>query len=71
MERKGLLSERKRSHKELTKDIRSFLDGFVDEKSFVENDAFYFSDGDNAGKSVICGRASIGGVFVYVIAQNA
>lgn len=57
-------------------DIRAFVNELVDEASFVETDTFLsgksiFDDNEAAGEGVLTGYASIDGMPVYVIAQNA
>lgn len=69
MDRKKLLAERQKQHKQRTENVTRFLNTFLDEKSFVENNEF-FAD-DDGGESIVCGQASIGGNLVYVIAQNS
>lgn len=68
----------KNKEKELiasSQDLRKFLEGLLDEASFVETDVFL--SGDNLlyssvpyGEGVITGYGSIGGYPVYIAAQN-
>lgn len=51
------------------KDLMQFLNAFVDEKSFVETDAFVCSEKDGF-EGVVCGFATIDGNAVCVFATN-
>lgn len=56
------------------KEILGFINAFVDEKSFVETDAFVSSRnelGDAPGEGVVSGFASVGGVGVCLFAVNS
>lgn len=55
------------------KDIMGFLNAFVDEKSFVETDAFVCSKDDvsvSPGEGVVSGFATVDGVSVCLFATN-
>jgi len=59
-----------------TKEIRKIVDGFVDEMSFVEKDAFTCGksrlDGEPIyGEGVLTGTATVSGSEIVIIAQNA
>ena len=69
MDRKELLAERQKQHKQCTKNIKDFLGNIIDDQSFVESNEFFASE--NGGKSVVWGQASIGGKLVFVVAQNS
>lgn len=69
MDRKELLAERQKQHKQCTKSIKDFLNNVIDDQSFVESNEFFANE--TGGKSVIWGQASIGGKLVFVVAQNS
>jgi len=69
MDRKQLLAERQKQHKQCTKTIRDFLDNIVDNQSFVESNEFFASE--EGGKSVVWGQATVGGKLVFLVAQNS
>lgn len=53
----------------VNKELIGFLNAFVDEKSFVETDAFVCSDGDEF-EGVVSGFATVGDTAVCVFATN-
>lgn len=69
------LEEKQKKLLNSSKKIRAFLDGLVDEDSFVETDVFMagksFVDGSDAlGEGVITGYATLNGRSVYLAVQN-
>lgn len=58
---------------EANKDILGFINAFVDDKSFVETDAFMCSEnafGTAIGEGVVSGFASVDGISVCMFATN-
>ncbi len=70
------LNENSKRLLDATKNVRNFVDGLVDSKSFVETDAFssgvnYLDGTDALGEGVLTGYATIEGMPVYLFAQNS
>lgn len=69
------LNENSSKLEAVTSGIRAFVNGLIDEKSFVETDAFtsgnvFFDGSDALGEGVITGYATINDMPVYIFAQN-
>lgn len=75
MDKTALLKQRKEQLFSKSAEIRDFINGFIDQKSFIETDAFTFGKGDlfkteSYGEGVITGNATIDGIPVCIFAQN-
>lgn len=75
MSNSKILQDNLKAYADATAKIKSFIDGIIDEASFVETDVFTagktFVDGAEAlGEGVVTGYATIGGNPVQIIASN-
>ncbi len=76
MDKTMILQERTSEIASTSQKIRDFLTSVLDEKSFVETNAFLFSCGDTylgnptKGEGVVTGYGTVGDMPVYVYAQN-
>ena len=70
MNKKELVSAQEAVDKANAK-AQSFIDGIVDEASFVETDAFVIGGNGALGEGVVTGYATIEGTPVHIFAQNA
>ena len=70
MNKKELVSAQEAVDKANAK-AQSFIDGIVDEASFVETDAFVIGCNGALGEGVVTGYATIEGTPVHIFAQNA
>ncbi len=76
MDKTMILQERVAEIAKTSQEIRDFLASVLDEKSFVETNAFLFAGQDtylenpSKGEGVITGYGTIGDMPVYVYAQN-
>lgn len=75
MDKTALLKQRKEELFGKTAEIRKFVNGITDEKSFIETDMFSLGKGDKfkadiGGDGVLTGSAAIDGIPVCVFAQN-
>ncbi|MDD4003549.1 MAG: hypothetical protein PHE12_05055, partial [Clostridia bacterium] len=64
MDKTALLKQRKEQLFSKSAEIRNFINGFIDQKSFIETDAFTFGKGDlfkteSYGEGVVTGNATI------------
>lgn len=70
MNKKELVSAQEAVDKANAK-AQSFIDGIVDDDSFVETDAFVLGSNGALGEGVVTGYATIEGTPVHIFAQNA
>ena len=70
MNKKELVSAQEAVDKANAK-AQSFIDGIVDDASFVETDAFVLGSNGALGEGVVTGYATIEGTPVHIFAQNA
>ncbi len=70
------MNERKAAQQSGSKAVLDYIRDITDEQSFVELDAYsfsageFFEDAEGAGEGVVTGYARIGGLPVYIAAQN-
>ena len=75
MDKTSMLAKRKNQILSVSKNIRKFIDNFLDEYSFAETDTFIFGKRDlfgseSFGEGVITGHATVDGIPVCLFAQN-